>query len=81
MERAAAMGNARAMAELSYSCSPVERLFQLAWRSTELGDAKGTYCLMQCFRDGIGCKTDDVLAEELMERAVDLGSVSAVNES
>ena len=77
MEKAASMGNARAMAEtIRFSLSD-DRTFQLACASAGKGDAKGTYCLMQCFWEGVGCATNESLAEELMDQAAALGSADA----
>ena len=73
MVKAAEMGDARAMAEVSFLGSG-EKKFQLARASAEKGDAFGTYCLMQCFMDGSGCVKDDEVALELLERAADLGT-------
>ena len=76
MEKAAAMGNARAMAHVSFHASD-DRRFQLACASAAQDDADGTYRLMECFRDGIGCRRNAAVALELLERAVDLGSDDA----
>ena len=77
MEKAAAMGDARAMAELFFSSSCEEKKFELACASARKGDADGTYRLMECFRRGIGCERNDSLAEELLVRAADLGCFGA----
>ena len=75
MEKAASMGDARAMAKVFFSSRSDGEKFQLACASAEKGDAFGTYCLMHCFRAEIGCKKNESFAEELLERAADLGSV------
>ena len=77
LKKAATMGDAWAMAGIFSSSSSADEKFQLAWSSAEKGDGGGTYCLMQCFRDGIGCEKNEIFAGELRERAVDLGSFGA----
>ena len=76
IEKAASMGDARALACVFDRSSSVEKKFQLARASAEKGDALGTYYLMQCFVGGIGCVKDEGIARELLERAADLGSFS-----
>ena len=80
MEKAALMGDARAMAEICFSSCSDERKFQLACTSAENGDAVGTFRLMECFMDGISCKKNKSLAEALLERAADLGSFLAFDD-
>ena len=83
MEKAAAMGDARAMAECvssSESSESFEKVFQLARLSSEKGDASGTYCLMACFRDGLGCERIESMAEELLDLAADLGNSNAFHD-
>ena len=78
MEKAAEMGDARAMANVVLSSfRSEERTFQLARASYEMGDADGTFCLMQCFWFGIGCVQNEDFAYELLDRAADLGSFRA----
>ena len=81
LEKAASMGDARAMADIvfSSSCSD-DRKFQLALASAEKGDADGTYCLMECFRAGTGCEKNEDFAKVFMERAADLGSCYAYDD-
>ena len=49
----------------------------LARASAEKGDVLGTFCLHECFEKGIGCAKHESVADELLERAADLGSFSA----
>ena len=80
-EKAAAMGDSWAMAEMSsFSSCPRDKKFQLAWASAAKGDAKGTYRLMECFQMGIGCEQSETIADELTQRAAELGSFSAYRE-
>ena len=75
LEKAALLGDACAMVCLASSLSDLdERKFQLAKAAAEKGDADGTYWLACSVRDGVGCKRDQSLAAELLERAAELGS-------
>ena len=79
MKYAADHGDPGAMAtmlSLSRSSSDEER-FQIARATAEKGVGLGTYYLMECFRDGIGCEKDESFAKELLERALDLGYFEA----
>ena len=77
-EKAVSMGDAWAMglAILLFSVSD-ERRFCLASASAEQGDARGTYLLAQFVRCGRGCEKDEMLADELLERAAELGCYDA----
>ena len=71
VEKAAALGEARAVGALCSVRSSDESVFQLA-------RAEGTYWLWHCFRNGIGCEKNLDFAEDLFERAVDLGIFNCV---
>ena len=77
MEKAAAMGDARALGKICFSSNCYERRFQLARAAAEQGDAEGAVSLSLCFRHGIGCEKSEKLAKELMERAAILGNYVA----
>ena len=77
LEKAAALGDSRALI-LRYPFGPPDEImFQLACELTAKSDAVGTYWLMECFKKGIGCEKNESLSAELLERAADLGSLSA----
>ena len=76
MKKAACrMGDAWMMARAFFHATHSdEEKFQLARVSAEKGDVDGTCCLVLCFPEGIGCEKNENLAEELLERALDLAS-------
>ena len=77
MEEASAMGDAWATTGEVFDSFSEEKKFELARASAEKGDAEGTYRLMECFQEGIGCERNEVFAEELLKCALDLGSCFA----
>ena len=78
MDRAVSMGDIWAMGWVANRYSvPDERRFQMACASAEQDDATGTFSLSQCFRECIGCERSESLADELLERAADLGCINA----
>ena len=77
MEKAAAMGDALALADMSLAACSDDEKFRFACASAEKGDAKGTYRLMKCFAEGTGCQKSAQFAAELLERAADLGCCSS----
>lgn len=74
IEKWAAMGDARAMAEVSFLSRFEHQKFQLAYESFEKNDARGTYLLIRCFQHGTECRKNEIFVRELMERGADLGS-------
>ena len=78
LARAISMGDAWAMSWIVL-CSPVsdDKRFYFLSASAEQEDATGTYELSCCYGRGLGCKKNAKLADELFQRAVDLGSSSA----
>ena len=78
MEKAASMGDSWAMGQIVLRFSvPDERRFQLACAPAEQGDATGSFALSRYFRQGFGCEKNEGLADVMLERAADLGSIFA----
>ena len=76
MEKAASMGDARALGKAIHFSHSEDAKFEMARSSAEKGDAVGMYRLAHCVWKGIGCKKDDRF-EELLERAAELGHYHA----
>ena len=71
VEKAAALGEARAMGAVCSVLSSDESIFQLA---------RAEAWLWHCFRNGTGCEKNLDFVEDLLERAVDLGSFNAYSD-
>ena len=78
-EKAAAMGDAWAMAHLAWSCSAKEN-FQWASKAAEQEQPMGIFLLARFFYEGQSCQKDERKANELMKMAANLGSMSAACE-
>jgi hypothetical protein len=77
IERAAALGYARAQVLLSVRCDDRARSFELAQRAAAGGDRSGLFRLAVCFSKGQGCAVNTQRAIELYKRAAELGDGNA----
>ncbi len=82
LRRASEMGNAFACSTLSFQVLKrnKEEAFRLAQVAASQHEPDGFYLLGRCFRKGVGCKKDSILAKENFLIAAEVGHVWAADD-